>query len=55
MIELKNILNRLRDDVLSEKIDVYDAAVELYDAGWINWIDTERTKRLLNIMNYKGE
>lgn len=55
MYKIKNILDSLRDDVLSGEIDLYDAAVELYDAGWINWIDTETTKRLLKIMEYKGE
>lgn len=45
---MKNILQSLNDDLDSEKITLHDAAVALHKAGFINFIDEEDTRKLLN-------
>ncbi len=47
--KIKNILESLRDDILSGEITIKEAAIELYNSGWSNFIDEEKTKRLLNL------
>lgn len=49
MIEIKNILNSLRDSVLSGEITLYEAAEELNESGWTNIIDEEKTRSLLKL------
>lgn len=49
MIEIKNILNSLRDSVLSGEITLYEAAEELNESGWTNFIDEEKARRLLKL------
>ena len=49
MIQIKNILDSLRDDVLSGKMTLKEAAVELHESGWTNSIDEEATRRLLHL------
>ena len=46
---IKSILESLRDDVLNGKITIRKAAIELYRAGWCNFIDEEKAKRLLKL------
>lgn len=43
------IKNILESQVESGKITLSEAAEKLYDAGWINFIDIEATKRLLKL------
>lgn len=47
--KIKNILESLRDDVLSGEITIKEAATKLCKAGWSNFVDEERTKKLLNL------
>ena len=49
MIEIKNILESLRDSVLSGEITLYEAAEELNESGWTNFIDEEKARRLLKL------
>ena len=49
MIQIKNILESLRDSVLSGEITLYDAAEELHESGWMNFIDEEKARRLLKL------
>lgn len=49
MIQIKNIFDSLRDDVLSGKMTLKEAAVELYESGCTNFIDEEATSRLLRL------
>lgn len=46
---IKNILDSLRDDVLCGKITIKQAAIKLHLAGWSNFIDEEKAKRLLRL------
>lgn len=46
---IKNILDSLRDDVLSGSLTISQAVEELYDAGWGNFIDEDKARRLLNL------
>ncbi len=46
---IKNILDSLRDDVLSGSLTLSQAAEELYTAGWSNFIDEDKARRLLNL------
>lgn len=45
----KNILDSLRDDVLSGKITLHEAAEELHESGWTNFIDEDAARRLLGL------
>lgn len=47
--DIPTIIDSLRADVLSGKITIYDAAVELHQAGWSTYIDVEKTRRLLEL------
>lgn len=49
MIQIKNIFDSLRDDVLSGKMTLKEAAVEIYESGCTNFIDEEATRRLLHL------
>lgn len=49
MIQIKNIFDSLRDDVLSGKMTLKEAAVEIYRSGYTNFIDEEATSRLLHL------
>jgi len=51
--EIPNILQSLRADVDGGKITDQEAAEELCQAGWMNFIDVEKARRLLRIE--KGE
>lgn len=47
--EIPNILQSLRTDVESGIITIHEAAEELYRAGWSNFVDEEKTTRLLKL------
>lgn len=49
MFPIKNILGSLRDDVLSGKLTLHEAAEELHESGWTNFIDEDAARRLLRI------
>ena len=49
MLPIKNILDSLRDDVLSGKITLHEAAEELHESGWTNFIDEDAACRLLKL------
>ena len=49
MFSIKNILGSLRDDVLSGKLTLHEAAEELHESGWTNFIDVDAARRLLRI------
>ena len=49
MLLIKNILDSLRDDVLSGKITLHEAAEELHENGWTNFIDEDAARRLLKL------
>lgn len=49
MIQIKNIFDSLRDDVLSGKMTLKEAAEELYRCGCTNFVDEESTRRLLHL------
>lgn len=46
---MKNILQTLEEKCRNGEITIRDAAVRLYKAGWISFIDIEKTKRLLGL------
>ena len=48
-MEIKSILESLKDDVQNGSITIYQASVELFEAGWLNYIDTDKAKRLLKL------
>ena len=48
-LPIKNILDSLRDDVLSGKITLHEAAEELHESGWTNFIDEDAARRLLKL------
>jgi hypothetical protein len=47
--EIPGILESLSDDVKSGKMTLEEAALELYRSGWMNFIDIDRAKRLLQL------
>ena len=47
--DIPNILHSLRMDVESGKITIQEAAKELYIVGWSNFVDEEKTIRLLGL------
>ena len=47
--EIPNILQSLKMDVENGLISVNEAAEELYNAGWSNFIDEEKAIRLLGL------
>jgi hypothetical protein len=49
MYNLKPINEKLKDDVKAGKITIEEAARELHKAGWMNYIDVEKAKRLLEL------
>lgn len=49
MIQIKNIINSLRDDVISGKMTLEAAAAELYNSGWTTSIDVDATRRRLHL------
>lgn len=49
MIQIKNISDSLRDDVLTGKMTLKEAAVELYKSGCTNFIDEDATRRRLHL------
>lgn len=49
MTQIKNILDSLRDDVLSGKITFHEAAEELHESGWTNLIDEDAARLLLKL------
>lgn len=50
MLPIKNILDSLRDDVLSGNITLHEAAEELHESGWTSCIDEAAAIRLLKIL-----
>lgn len=48
-MKINNILDSLREKVETDKITLKEAAIELHEAGWTNFIDIEATKRLLKL------
>lgn len=49
MFPIKNVLDSLRDDVLSGKLTLHEAAEELHESGWTNFIDEAASRRLLKL------
>ena len=49
MYNLKPITEKLKDDVKAGKITIEEAARELHKAGWMNYIDVEKAKNILEI------
>ena len=49
--KIKSILESLREDVIIGEITLEEAAIELHRAGWSNFVDEEKTKRLLGLDN----
>ncbi len=47
---IPSILTSLRMDVQSGRMSIREAAEELHEAGWTNFIDEESTVRLLNLI-----
>ena len=47
--DIPNILESLKADVDSNKITIREAAEELHAAGWMNYVDEDRAKSLLQI------
>ena len=46
---VRDTLDSLRDDVLSGKITLHEAAEELHENGWTNFIDEDAARRLLKL------
>ena len=46
---IPNILDSLRASVENGELAIRQAAEELCEAGWMNYIDEEKAKRLLGI------
>ena len=47
---IKNILNSLAEKVEEGKITLRDAAIELYRAGWYNYVPSEeQTRKTLHL------
>ena len=49
MLPIKNIFDSLRDDVLSGKITLHEAAEELHESVCTNVIDEDAARRLLKL------
>lgn len=47
--KIKNILDSLADSVNAKEMTIEQAAIELCRAGWMNFVDVEKAKRLLNL------
>lgn len=46
---IPSILESLRADVLGGILTIQEAAAELHAAGWMNYIDVAKAKRLLEL------
>lgn len=46
---MKTILQSLKEKVEGGKMTLREAAIRLHEAGWINFIDEETTRRLLKL------
>ena len=46
---VKSFLESLRDDVKSGTLTLHQAAEELYEAGWSNFVDENKARRLLDL------
>ena len=46
---VKSILESLRDDLKSGALTLHQAAEELCKAGWSNFVDEDKARRLLNL------
>lgn len=46
---LPSITESIKAAVLLGKISLVEAAQELHAAGWMNYVDVEKAKRLLNL------
>lgn len=46
---LKNIHESLKEKIENGEITIREAALALHEAGWTNFIDIEKTKKLLKI------
>lgn len=44
-----SILESLEEKVENGEITIREAAIKLHKAGWTNFIDEDKTKRLLNM------
>lgn len=49
LFPVKSILESLRDDVKSGALTLHQAAEELCKAGWSNFVDEDKARRLLNL------
>lgn len=47
--DIPSITESLASDVTSGRITLHEAAVELHEAGWMNFLDLDRTRRLLSL------
>lgn len=45
--EIPSILSSLRSDIEEGRITIRQAAVELCESGWMNWVDEEKAQSLL--------
>lgn len=50
---MKNILQSLKEKVSCGDITITEAAINLHNAGWTNFIDVEKTKLLLGLETQK--
>ena len=50
MFDIPSILTSLRRDVQCGRMSIREAAEELHEHGWLNFIDEESTVRLLNLI-----
>lgn len=48
-LPIKGILESLRDDVKSGVLTLHQAAEELHEAGWSNFVDDNKARLLLNL------
>lgn len=52
---IPSIIGSLKEDVESGKITIRQAAEELCEAGWMNYIDEAKAKRLLKVYGLRYE
>lgn len=50
-LNVKTIIESLKEEVENGKISLREAAAELHKAGWTNFIDIDATKNLLKLRN----
>lgn len=53
-LNVKTIIESLKEEVENGKISLREAAVELHKAGWTNFIDIDATRVLLKLQEPGG-